>query len=94
MAEAIRGVVFNQGKVEIDGKHLNKYLVGLILITDNEVFPDRQEIILTRASGLDIVGQSLRGLNLSTINRPLGDIIDAMFTVSEIDLDSLDPIKE
>lgn len=92
MAEAIRGVVLNQGKVEINGASLNKYLVGLILITDNEVFPDKQEIVLTRASSLDIVGQSLSFLNLSTIDEPLGDLTNALFTVSEIDLDILEKI--
>jgi hypothetical protein len=95
MAEAIRGVVFNQGKVTSpEGAMLNKYLVGIILVTDQEIFPDIQEIVVTRASSLDIVGQSLRLLNLSTTNQTLGELTNALFTVSEIDLNSLEPIEE
>lgn len=95
MAEAIRGVVLNQGKVTSpDGSMLNKYLVGMVLVTDREIFPDRPEIVLTRASTLDLIGNSFKALNLSTTNQPLGELTQALFTVSEIDLNSLEPIKE
>lgn len=95
MAEAIRGVVFNQGKVTSpEGQPVNKYIVGFTLVTDQEIFPDRPEIVLTRASSLNIIGESLRALNLSTTDQPLGELTNALFTVSEIDLNSLEPIKE
>jgi|694.fasta_scaffold67397_3 hypothetical protein len=100
MSEAIKSVIFSQGEVEVDGKKLNKYLVGMVLITDSPIqgINDLGENI---AMGGNLcynqVTESLSNLPKYKSHEKLGDLDSAMLTISKLspaDLIKTHPTQE
>lgn len=88
MKEAIKGIVYRQQDVEIDGKVLQKYIVGLIVVTDEEMNLDDGENVIMY-EGQSIVSDLINKLQKYEPPCKLGQMTYGMQLLNCFDLDYL-----
>ncbi len=85
MAEAIKGVMMNQGTHELKGQKLNKYLFGFVLVTDKEIKGGKeQEQVLLHASNSNFLGDLVELCERYKLNFTLGELDQAILTISNM----------
>ena len=88
MKEAIKGIVYRKHDVEIDGKVLQKYIVGLIVVTDEEMnLDDGDNVILYE--GESIVSKLINKLPKYEPPCKLGRLTEGMSLLNCFDIDDL-----
>lgn len=96
MSEAIRSVIMGQGTVEINGKKLNKYIIGAILITDEKIEGANLEsefVALQATSTYSPFTDIMSRMKKYKSRYALGDMDQALLRVSEMSLDDdLEPV--
>lgn len=88
MKEAIKGIVYRQQDVEIDGKVLQKYIVGLIVVTDEEMNLDDGENVIMY-EGQSIVSDLINKLQKYEPPCKLGNLVSGMMELNYFDIDDL-----
>lgn len=89
--EAVKGVIFGQDKVE----HGHKYLIGLILVTDEplDLVNPTGETIVMGGSEVNMLTPILQMLTKYRPPHCLGEFTNAIIEVSELKPTDLEKIK-
>jgi hypothetical protein len=95
MSEAVKGFIYSHGEVNVGPKKLNKYLVGIILLTDTPIdgITDEGENIAMGSSNFhNAISEALSSLPKYKAKCKLGDAVQAFLTVSELTFEDLTQI--
>ncbi len=82
--EAVKGVIFGHDKVEIDGQQTYKYLVGVVLVTDEplDLVAQRGETIVMGGQPVNLLTPALQCLTKYKPPHAMGEIGGAMLEVA------------
>jgi hypothetical protein len=91
--EAVKGVIFDRGKDEIEGRKVHKYLVTMMLITDEPLENIEDETIIMSVKNTNFISD---GLSFCEKYKPpycLGDCSNAILSVTEMKPSDLEKIE-
>ena len=93
--EALKVVLYPQGKVTLNGKQRNKYIMAAVVVTDEEIPEDDQNVFVGVLNSL--FGSTLTSV-IKTLKRyktpyPLGTLSQALIDVSNMGEDDLEEIE-
>lgn len=91
--EAVKAVIYPHGQVDVNGKPGYKYLIGLIVLSD-QPFPS--QLVAETVSMGNCSGQLFEALSLLKHYQPphhLGELSGALIGISTMEPSQLEPIK-
>ena len=92
--EAYKGIAYNHGEVDMNGKKAYKYLIGMVLITDTPISNIGNETILIKSSEFSFISTLLDTAKKYKPQYNLGDIAAAIMQVSEMTPEYLEELSE
>jgi hypothetical protein len=92
--EAFKGIAYNHGEVDMNGKKAYKYLIGMVLITDTPITDIGSETIITKSSEFSFITSLLETSKKYKPEHVLGELSDAITQVSEMTPSYLQELKE
>jgi hypothetical protein len=100
MQELVKGFIYPHGQVSVNGKRLNKYIVGMVLLTTEAIDDINSEgefvVMGVNSPFRQQIGNITEALSFYPKYKPkypLGDADQALLAVSNLTPEDLEPLK-
>jgi len=89
--EAVKGVVWDHGQHKVNGSSVHKYVIGMVLITDEPIkgLESGDNVVLDQTQAC-VISDALSRMKKYDAPYKLGDLSDAVLSVSNFTLDDVE----
>lgn len=92
--EAVKSIIWQKGTSVVQGKKVHRYLIGMVLVTDQEIDIPAGDVVAMSEDPTDLNAftNTLDAMRKFSSPHILGDLSNAIIDVSEMNPQDLDPI--